>query len=382
MRCILFALSLLASLPLWSTEFPVVMYQVIEGEDWLLLAERHGLTEQQLRDDYNTERSSAELHPGDWIRVPDAGPTVASPALFPSLGSLYAPEAPTHEKMALTLAGAMKAAAEDRLDVFVERQTSSLTDETLLFGTRQLTSLPWVSPESWGWDYQLPLFDKEPRFNSRMALPLSRRWKGETGVDYRFQRLTYQLGLNYRQQLSGRWYGQFSPVFDYQDDNAHRRVGLTLALLHPDWRMGVSRYRGVSGWRYGPGGWERPASGQLWFGEGRVPFVPGLTMALSRYRWQGNQLSLQGSADRSQATGAHQWSLSYSPWQQLLWIQTDIRDNNRQQYDSRIRLRLELPLSLSGGEFWPRRLDLGFLDYQPLRHHSVMMLEQGPYKAW
>ncbi|WP_116475693.1 inverse autotransporter beta domain-containing protein [Zobellella maritima] len=381
MRCILFALSLLASQPLCSSEPPVVMYQVVEGDDWPLLAERYRLTERQLRDGYNAERKSPELHPGDWIRVPDPGRVVASPALFPALDSLSISEEPTNKKMVLTLAGAMKAAAEDRLDMFVERQTSSLTDETLLFGSRQLSTLPWVSPEFLGWDYQLPLFDKELRFNSRMALPLSRRWKGELGVDYRLQRLTYQLGLNYRQPLFGSWHAQLAPVLDYQDDHAHRRAGLTLTVGHPDWRMGISRYRRLSGWRYGPDGWERPASGVLWFGEGRMPFVPGVTVAVSRYRWQGNRLSLQGSGDNDQASAAHQWSLSYSPWQ-LFRIQTDFRGNNQRQYESRVKLGIELPLNLSGGWFWPRRPDLGLLNYQPLRHHSVMALEQADYSAW
>ncbi|GAA3551194.1 inverse autotransporter beta domain-containing protein [Zobellella aerophila] len=378
MRCILFALSLLMSPPLWPLELPVVMYQVVEGEDWVLLASRHGLSEQQLRDDYNAELSTAELVQGDWIRVP--GPAVA-PALFPPLVSLSAPQQPANEKMMLTLAGAMKAAAEDRLDMFVERETSSLTDETLLFGTRQLSALPWISPEAWGWDYQLPLFDKDLRFNSRMALPLSGRWKGEMGVDYRLERLTYQLGLNYRQPLLGAWHAQVAPVVDYQDEYEHRRAGVTLALAHPDWRMGISRYRRFSGWRHGPDGWERPASGLLWFGEGRMPFVSGLTMAVSRYQWQGHRLSLQGSGDNDRASAAHQWSLSYSPWQRFR-IQTDLRSNNQRQYESRVKLGIELPLSLSGGWFWPRRPDLGLLNYQPLRHHSVMVLEQAAYEAW
>lgn len=380
MRCILFALSLLVSLAPRAADIPVVMYQVVDGEDWALLAEHYGLSEQQLRDDYNGERQTVALHQGEWIRVPGSAPVVASHPSFPSL-VLPSPADSTNDKMMLTLAGAMKAAAEDRLDMFVERQTSSLTDETLLFGSRQLSTLPWISPEAWGWDYQLPLFDKDPRFNSRMALPLSRRWKGELGVDYRLQRLTYQLGLNYQQPLVGDWRAQVAPVLDYQDDTAHRRGGLTLSLAHPDWRMGISRYQRLSGWRQGSDGWERPASGQLWFGEGRVPFVSGLTMAVSRYRWQGDTLSLQGSGDSNQASAAHQWSLSYSPWQ-LLRLQTDFRGNNKRQYESRIRLGIELPLDLNSGWLWPRRPDLGLLSYQPMRHHSVMVLEQAAYRGW
>lgn len=379
MRFLLFVMSMLVSLTVTSVESAVRMYQVAAEDDWALLAERHGLDEWQLRDDINRGRAPEVLLPGDWIRVP--APAYGDNAFLTELSPPPNVQTQKSEQMMLTLAGAMKAAAEDRLDAFVERQTSDLTDDTLLYGTNQLSSLPWISPESWGWDYQLPLFDKEPRFSSRMALPLSPRWKGEAGVDYRDERTTYQLGLNVRQPLSGRWQGQVSPVFDFQDGNAHRRAGLTLSLLHPDWRLGVSRYQALSGWRQGPDGWERPASGQLWFGEGSVPFVPGLTMALSRYRWHGKQLSLQGSGDRYQASSAQQWSLSYAPWEQLLRIKTELRSNNRQQYESRVRLALELPLDFRK-EFRPRRTDAGLLDYQPLRHHSVMVLEQSAYKGW
>lgn len=385
---------LLLSVSLQASGPVMVMHQVVPGENWALLAQRYQLGERQLRLEFNGDRFMQPLSAGEWVWVPDraalaiparnhdpavpvrsAEPSPSLPATLPQLGPPDPAAAPKTELVLLAVAEAARAAATDQLDSFVERQTASLTDETLQFGTEQLTALPWLNPDYWDWDYQLPLFDKDPRLNSRMALPVSSRLSSELGLDFRDDRLTYQFGLHYRQIVGEALSAHLEPVFDYQEQAAHRRGGLLLFLSHPDWTLGAGQYQGISAWRPGRSGAERPASGQLWFGEGQLGWVPGLSLSGQQYRWQGKQLSLFGSGDKYQASQARQWSLNYSPWR-IFRLQTSLLSNSKDRYESRVRLSIELPLRLAPEQWWQTVESRQRYDrYQPLQHHKVMVLE-------
>ncbi|OXY80469.1 inverse autotransporter beta domain-containing protein [Oceanimonas doudoroffii] len=384
---------------LWTVAFaraagPVmVMHRVAEGESWASLAQRYQLSERRLRWEFNRERFMVPLSPDDWIWVPDRppGPAPASRPLatampapesvqqrhhepLPALGRPNPARAPKSDELLLTLATAARAAATDSLDGFVLAQTEHLADDTLSFGTEQLTTLPWLNPSDWYWDYQLPLFDHEAEASSQLALPL---WQGldtELGVDYRDERFTYQLGLHYRRPFRPRTLVHLQPLFDYQEQGAHRRGGLLLWLEHEDFRMGAVQYRPLSPWHTDTLR-ERPAVGRVWFGEGRLSAVPGLSVSGQYYRWQGDRLRLFGSGDKYKASSSTQWSLSYAPWR-ILRLQTSVLSNSEDELDSRLRLMVELPLRLAPGLWWQPPKPSGTADYRPLQYHRVMVLER------
>ncbi|MDP5293720.1 inverse autotransporter beta domain-containing protein [Oceanimonas sp. CHS3-5] len=398
----------------------MVMHQVSEGENWAGLAQRYQLTERTLRWEFNRERFMVPLAPDDWIWVPErvpeqvpervpeqvparvpervsdkppssavAGPvparlsSSAAPATsaahastmsLPGLGRPDPARAPRSGELLQTLASAARAAATDDLDGFVLAQTELLADDTLSFGTSRLASLPWLNPSDWYWDYQLPLFDQDAEVNSQLALPVWKALNTELGVDYRDDRLTYQLGLHYRQPLASDRLLHIEPLFDYQEHSAHRRGGLLLWLEQNDWRLGAAQYRPLSPWRLEQRR-ERPAAGRIWFGEGRVKALPGLSVSGRHYRWRGEQLRLFGSGDRHKAAASTQWSLNYAPWR-ILRLQTSLLSNSENEVESRLRLMLELPLRLAPGLWWRMASTSGELGYRPLQYHRVMVLEQ------
>ncbi|WP_375056218.1 inverse autotransporter beta domain-containing protein [Zobellella sp. DQSA1] len=395
MRYITLLCSLLFSALLQASGPVMVMYQVDLGDSWSSLAGRFQLSEHRLRWEFNRERFMAPLAAGDWIWVPDrpplpaevAGrtpaatsspermPQTATASVLPQLGPPDPDAAPKTDQLLLAIASAAKAAATDQLDQFVEQQTASFTDDTLLFGAQQLRTLPWLNPEDWEWDYQLPLFNKDPRLNSRMALPVTSQLHGELGLDYREERLTYQFGVHFRQRLSRHASVHVEPVFDYQPQPAHHRGGLLLFLSHPDWILGAGQYQAMSDWKPGLGGLERPASGQMWFGEGRLGFLPGLSVSSQQYQWQGRQLSLFGSGDKYKAAASRQWSINYVPWR-IFRLQTSLLSNSKDKFESRVRLGIELPLLVSPGQWWQSPDHRPRYDrYHPLQHHKVMVLE-------
>lgn len=371
----------------------MVMHQVAAGEHWALLAERYQLSERRLRLEYNRERFLTPLRPGQWIWVPDRPPLAMaaaespSPAVAPSrqeslstaLPALGPPDpaaAPKTEQLLLTLASAARAAATDELDQFLLSQSEHLADDTLSFGTRQLTALPWLNPDDWRWDYQLPLFDREPRLNSQMALPLWPGAQGELGLDLRDDRLTYQAGLHRSEPLGDGLTLHLEPLFDYQDEWAHRRGGLLVWLSHPDFRLGAVDYRPLSTWQQGEMGTERPARGRVWFGEGRLAAIPGLSLSGQQYRWRGQRLDLFGSGDKHKAAASRQWSLSYSPWR-ILKLQTSLLSNSKDRFESRFRLAVEIPLRLAPVGWWqPLDARRDYQEHRPLQHHGVMVLER------
>ncbi|WP_445401491.1 inverse autotransporter beta domain-containing protein [Zobellella sp. An-6] len=394
MLYLLLVFSLFLNSPVLASGPVMVMHQVSPGEDWPSLARRYQVSEPVLRMEFNRERFMTPLVAGDWVWVPDRPPqpvvTVAAgtepppretvepwPVTeLPLLGPPAPAAAPKSDQLLLAIASAAKAAATDELGKFVEQQTTSLTDDTLSFGTRQLTALPWLNPDDWEWDYQLPLFNKSPRLNSRMALPVAPQFHSELGVDYREERLTYQLGLRYRAELGGGIAAHLEPVVDYQEPFSHRRGGLLLFLSHADWSLGAGRYRAMSAWRAGNGGRERPASGELWFGEGRLPFLPGVTLSGQQYQWQGRQLNLFGSGDKYEAAASRQWSLSYIPWR-VFRVQGSLLTNNEARFESRLRLGIELPLLMAPGHWWQNPEKGARYDgYLPLQYHKVMVLER------
>jgi hypothetical protein len=399
MRYFLLLMSLCFSMLSQAAGPLMVMHQVLPGDSWRSLAARFQLTERQLRLNFNNERFMTPLTTGDWIWVPDRPPeesqskmpvatgtaakalqpsitvTVSPPFELPRLGPPDPDLAPKTDRILLTIATAARAAATDQLDQFVEQQGASLADDTLLFGSRQLSELPWLNPEQWNWDYQLPLFDKEPLLSSRMALPVMSRWQGELGLDYRDERLTYQAGLHFEQPLTETINGHLEPVMDYQTPWQHRRGGLLLFLDHRDWTLGAGQYRALSGWQRQGGRLERPASGRLWFGEGRLGFVPGLSVSGRYYQWQGRQLSLYGSGDKYKAALSRQWSLNYSPWR-IFRLQSSLLSNSNDNFESRFRLGIELPLEMAPGQWWRSLMEKPRYDrYRPLQHHKVMVLQ-------
>lgn len=386
----------------------MAMHQVMSGESWRILAERHQLSERTLRRDFNAQRFMAPLVPGEWIWVPahsahapllSAENTTALSAPLPMPEALVEPPrthpaelltaahglpqlgppdpalAPKTDRVLLTLATAARAAATDRLDQFVEQQGATLADSTLSFGSRQLSELSWLNPEQWSWDYQLPFFDKEPMLNSRMALPIMAQWQGELGLDYRNERLTYQAGLHFEHPLTSTIRGHLEPVIDYQTGWEHQRGGVLMFLDHKDWTLGAGQYQPLSGWQQQAGRRERPAAGQVWFGEGRLGMVPGLSVSSRYYQWQGRKLDLYGSGDKDKAALSRQWSLNYSPWR-IFRLQSSLLSNSEDNLESRFRLGIELPLGVAPGQWWQSVMDKPRYDhYQPLQHHKVMVLE-------
>ncbi|MGB5855003.1 MAG: inverse autotransporter beta domain-containing protein [Oceanisphaera sp.] len=395
----------------------VAMHQVMLGESWRLLAARYQLNERVLRRDFNPQRFMTPLTQGDWIWVPDrSAPSVptravqikANKATLPSSlpSSLSAPRhtvrpsdlpstpqpesittrlpqlgrpnpelAPQTDRVLLTLATAAKAAAMNNIDTFVEQQGERLADNTLSFGSHQLSEWLWFNPELWNWDYQLPLFDKDPLLSSQMALPIMANWQGELGVDYRDERLTYQAGLHFEQPLTATVSGHVEPVMDYQADWDHQRGGLLLFLEHRDWTLGAGQYQPLSGWRQQAGRQERPAAGQLLFGEGRLGMVPGLSVSGKYYQWQGRQLNLYGSGDKYKAPQSRQWSLNYSPWE-ILTLKSSLLSNSKDKFESRVSLGIELPLGIEPGLWWQSLIEKTRYDsYLPLQHNNVMVLE-------
>lgn len=371
----------------------MVMHEVLPGENWRSLAARFQLTERQLRLSFNNERFMTPLAEGDWIWVPDRPPlpptltiqapvprprmpvATHTPSQLPRLGPPDPAQAPKTDRVLLTIATAARAAATDQLDQFVEQQGVNLAESTLLFGSRQLNELSWLNPEQWSWDYQLPLFDKEPLLSSRMALPLMDDWQGELGLDYRDDRLTYQAGLHVEQDFTNDISGHLEPVMDYQAAWDHRRGGLLMFLNHRDWTLGAGQYRALSGWQQHAGRQERPASGRQWFGEGRLGFLPGLSVSGRYYQWQGRQLSLYGSGDKYKAALSRQWSLNYAPWR-ILRVQSSLLSNSKQKFESRFRLGIDLPLGMAPGQWWKSLMEQPRYDrYQPLQHHKVMVLQ-------
>ena len=382
----------------------MTMHQVVSGESWRILAGRYQLSERTLRRDFNARRFMAPLTPGEWIWVPARSPQdnsisrkntavlsaplpmpealVERPAEpltpAPSLPRLGPPDpalAPKTDRVLLTLATAARAAATDRLDQFVEQQGATLADSTLSFGSRQLSELPWLNPEQWSWDYQLPFFDKAPMLNSRMALPIMSQWQGELGLDYRGERLTYQAGLHFEHPLTSTIRGHVEPVIDYQAGWEHQRGGVLMFLDHKDWTLGAGQYQPLSGWQQQAGRRERPASGQVWFGEGRLGVVPGLSVSSRYYQWQGRKLDLYGSGDKDKAALSRQWSLNYSPWR-IFRLQSSLLSNSEDNLESRFRVGIELPLGVAPGLWWQSLMDKPRYDhYQPLQHHKVMVLE-------
>ncbi|MGR7919814.1 inverse autotransporter beta domain-containing protein [Zobellella denitrificans] len=394
MRYLILSCSLFLSALVQASGPVMVMHRVASGESWQSLAGRYQVSERTLRMEFNRERFLTPLAAGDWIWVPDRPPLpsrIEAPASepfspnpqplpvatteLPQLGPPDPAAAPKSDQLLLAIASAAKAAATDELDKFVEQQSHHLADDTLSFGTRQLTALPWLNPEDWEWDYQLPLFNKEPRLNSRMALPLASQLHSELGVDYREERLTYQLGVHYRRGLTAEVAGHLEPVIDYQEQSAHRRAGLLLFLSHPDWALGGVQYRPLSGWREDDGGGERPAAGRQWFAEGRLGFLPGLSLSGQQYQWQGRRLSLFGSGDRHKAATSRQWSLNYTPWR-IFRLQSALLSNSKDKFETRIRLGIELPLLMAPGQWWQSpEHGLRYDRHQPLQYHQVMVLE-------
>lgn len=402
----------------------MVMHQVAVGETWSLVAKQYQLTERQLRLHYNQTRFMTPLTPGDWIWVPNSDfratnataltklssalpskPTYPEPEPEPepeselaapisvvseqvvppktqrddNLPRLGPPDptlAPKAAQLKLTLASAAQAAANHKLDKFVEQQSSSLADSTLSFGSQQLSDWLWLSPEHWSWDYQLPLFDKELLFNSSLALPLGNQLQGEVGIDYRDQRLTYQAGLNIEHELGGSINAHLEPLLDYQAGWDHQRGGVLLYLAEPDWTLGAGQYQPLSGWQQQEGRSERAAAGQVVFGEGRLGWVPGLSVSSQYYQWQGQRLNLYGSGDKYKAPMSRKWSLNYTPWQ-ILRLQSSLLSNSKGKFESRLRLGVELPLGLEPGLWWKSVLQQAdYRHYQPLQHHQVLVLEQ------
>ncbi|ART82174.1 hypothetical protein CBP31_05645 [Oceanisphaera profunda] len=413
----------------------MVMHQVAAGETWRLVAKQHQLTERQLRLHYNQTRFMTPLTPGDWIWVPNSDSRAAPATLsqtdttafetkatdlaqsasvlpskptqdsthsepmaaaasvpigsepatlakaqrddnLPRLGPPDPTLAPKTAQLKLTLASAAQAAANHKLDKFVEQHSSSLADSTLSFGSQQLSDWLWLSPEHWSWDYQLPLFDKELLFNSSLALPLGNQLQGEVGIDYRDQRLTYQAGLNIERELGGSINAHLEPVLDYQAGWDHQRGGVLLYLAEPDWTLGAGQYQPLSGWQQQEGRSERAAAGQVVFGEGRLGWVPGLSVSSQFYQWQGRRLNLYGSGDKYKAPMSRQWSLNYTPWQ-ILRLQSSLLSNSKGTFESRLRLGVELPLGLEPGLWWKSVLQQAdYRHYQPLQHHQVLVLEQ------
>lgn len=374
----------------------MVMHQVAEGENWAELARRFQLNERQLRWRFNRERFMVPLSSGDWVWVPakpvtpsENPPPSVSAAIpsavtvsaaasqppysgaLPELGRPDPARAPKADELMLTLANAAKAAATDDLDGFVLAQTELLADDTLSFGTSRLAALPWLNPSDWYWDYQLPLFDLDAEANSQLSLPVWDRVNSELGVDYRDDRLTYQLGLHYQQSLVAETMLHMEPLFDYQEDTAHRRGGILLWLERQDLRLGTVQYQPLSPWRAG----ERPAAGRVWFGEGNISALPGLSVSGQHYQWQGRQLQLFGSGDKYKAAGSGQWSLNYSPWR-ILRLQTSLLSNSESEFEPRFRLMFELPLRLAPGLWWQPADRAGLAEYRPLQYHRVMVLEQ------
>lgn len=423
-------LSLLSYSLLAQAASPVMMmHEVAHGETWRNLAARHQLTERQLRLNYNRARFMTPLTPGDWIWLPktqpdaryasaqavavthltlsdltpshlanttslnsqalkhasaqstaepdlSSTPLVASRSILPSLGPPNPSQAPKGAKLKLTLASAVQAAANQKLDKFVEQQSSSLADSTLSFGSAQLSDWLWLNPEHWSWDYQLPLFDKELLFNSRMALPLTKQLQGEVGVDYRDQRVTYQAGLNIEQALSADLNVHLEPVLDYQADWEHQRGGVLVYLADDNWTLGAGQYQPLSGWQRQEGRSERAAAGQVLFGEGQLGWLPGLSVSSQYYQWQGRRLNLYGSGDKYKAPMSQQWSLNYTPWR-IFRLQTSLLSNSKDKFESRLRLGVEFPLGVEPGQWW-RNLQqhTDYRHYQPLQHHQVLVLEQ------
>ncbi|WP_157420087.1 inverse autotransporter beta domain-containing protein [Oceanisphaera avium] len=387
------------------------LHQVQAGETWPVLAARYQLSERQLRVRYNQARFMTPLSAGEWIWLPSSEvissplpthaktlsisyqptvaatvskpaptPTTAKSASYesslPQLGRPNPKQAPRASQLQLTLASAAKAAADDKLDKFLEQQSSHWADSTLSFGSAQLSDLLWGSPEHWSWDYQLPLFDKELLFNSRFALPLTKQVQGEVGVDYRDQRLTYQAGLNIEHALTPQTYVHLEPVMDYQSSWEHQRGGLLLYVSKPDWTLGAGRYYPLSGWQQQAGQFERAAAGQVVFGEGRLDWLPGLSVSSQFYQWQGKRLNLYGSGDKYKATMSRKWSLNYAPWQ-ILRLQSSVLSNSKDKFETRFRLGVELPISLKPGLWWKNtQQSSDYQSYQPLQHHSVLVLEQ------
>ncbi|WP_107852004.1 inverse autotransporter beta domain-containing protein [Oceanimonas marisflavi] len=375
----------------------MVMHQVADGESWASLARSYQLSERRLRWEFNRERFMVPLAPDDWIWVPErtlplpsamsrpaaAGMPVTASALTPTpvrpdhhehlpvLGRPDPDSAPKSDQLLLTLASAARAAATDDLDGFVLTQTGLLADDTLSFGTSQLASLPWLNPSDWYWDYQLPLFDHEAELNSQLALPLWKHINGELGVDYRDDRLTYQLGLHYRRPLVPDSTLHIEPLFDYQEESEHRRGGLLFWLEQDELRLGAAQYQPLSSWRSG----ERPAAGRVWFGEGQLKALPGLSISGRHYQWRGEHLRLFGSGDKYQAAGSSQWALSYAPWR-ILRLQTSLLNNSENDVETRLRLMLELPLRLAPELWWQTPLHGPAPDYRPLQYHRVMVLER------
>ncbi|WP_417617351.1 inverse autotransporter beta domain-containing protein [Oceanisphaera sp.] len=406
-----FILLLSLSVSGWSqaASLSVARHQVMPGESWRSLAGDYQLSERALRRDFNPQRFMTPLIPGDWIWVPDRSlrnsrsvkenaaalpPTEAKPshvlaeptgeslpearavsASLPQLGPPDPAHAPKTDRVLLTLATAARAAATNNLDKFVEQQGMTLADDTLSFGSQQLSEWLWLTPEQWNWDYQLPLFDKEPLLSSRMALPVMSNWQGELGIDYRDERLTYQAGMHFEHPLTATVSGHVEPVLDYQAGWDHQRGGLLLFLEHQDWTLGAGQYQPLSGWQQQAGRRERPASGQLWFGEGRLGMVPGLSVSSRYYRWQGRRLDLYGSGDKYKAALSRQWSLNYSPWR-IFRLQSSLLSNSKDKFESRLRVGIELPLGLAPGQWWQSLMAKPRYDrYQPLQHHQVMVLE-------
>ena len=399
------------------------MHQVNVGETWRIVAVLHQLTERQLRLDYNQARFMTPLNVGDWIWVPNSHPLLTpanakgagtkavrvssakaasftakahtgsaaalssapAPTVFstakrainlPRLGPPDPTQALKAAQLKLTLASAAQAAANHKLDKFVEQQSSSLADSTLSLGSQQLSDWLWFSPQHCSWDYQLPLYDKELLFNSSLALPLGKQVQGEVGVDYRDQRLTYQAGLNIEHTLGGDINAHLEPVLDYQTGWEHQRGGVLLYLSEPNWTLGAGQYQPLSGWQQQGGLSERAAAGQVVFGEGRLGWVPGLSVSSQFYQWQGRRLNLYGSGDKYKAPMSKQWSLNYAPWR-ILRLQSSLLSNSKDKFESRLRLGIELPLGVKPGLWWKSTLQQAdYRHYQPLQHHPVLVLEQ------
>lgn len=382
----------------------MVMYQVQAADTWASVARHYQVSERTLRVRYNYARFMTALSMNDWIWVPNvevlvraqatdntvatetlnsprpvAANTLAntqySPTRLPQLASAPANPTAKFDRLKLTLASAAKAAADDKLEVFITQQGASLADSTLALGSSRVSDLLWVNPEQWYWDYQLPLFDKEPLLNSRMGLPLFGDWQGELGIDYRDQRVTYQAGLNIDRKLGEHISGHLEPVLDYQANTEHQRGGVLLYLTHSNWVVGGGQYQPLSDWQYQEQREERAAAGQILFAEGRLGWLPGLSVSSEYYQWQGEQLNLQGSGDKHQAAQSRQWSINYSSWR-ILRLKSSVLSNSKDQFESKFQLGIELPLGGTSGQWWrrtPQTTD--FQQLQPLQHHKVLVLE-------
>lgn len=389
-----------------------VIYEVVPGDSWCSLANHYQLSERQLRLDYNASRFMVPLAAGEYIWVPElpanhepvptstalsytamhtghktattplsttvvSSPVVAKSSFeaLPQLGRPNPARAPKSHKVLLTVATAAQAAATNKLEKFVEQQSSALADNTLSFGSQRLSQWLPLQPQQWDWDYQLPLFDKKPKFNSRMALPVSKAWQGELGVDYRDERLTYQAGLHFSQPLTQHISGHITPVMDYQTKLDHQRAGLLVSLQSQDWTLGAGQYQPLSEWRTDAGRLERPAAGQLLFGEGRIAGVSGLSVSGQYYQWEGQQLQLYGSGDKHKAALSRQWAVNYSPWK-ILKLQSALLSNSKHDFESTFQVGIELPLGVAPGKWWqPLSNSSRYDNYQPLQHHKVLVLE-------